>query len=133
MSSMASIVVNDGESTPVAHTFDPVRITNGDLAEWVNRAQAYQAGRENLKLSLREIAKGTVRKATVNTMIPRVVTETINGAAVSSSPDFGGAKTEFTIPLSWTKQQAKNLRVEHANALAHAIMAAAVDDGEFVW
>lgn len=130
MADNATITVNDGQSTPVAHDFDPVRI-DGDVASYQNKVATSFEGRETLKL--KHTTSPRVRTTKVDMRIPFEVEETINGVTVPKVVNFSTSKAEVIIPLSWTAAQAKNARVMLANALLSDTIGLAVDDGELVW
>lgn len=44
MSAIASIVINDGATTPLAHTFAPVNIDAAGVAKWADRAGGIALG-----------------------------------------------------------------------------------------
>lgn len=60
MPALASIVINDGQGSPAAHTFAPV-ILQGGKARWADRAPATPAG--FLTIS-REIVEPTAQRTT---------------------------------------------------------------------
>jgi hypothetical protein len=130
MANNATITINDGESTPVAHAFDPVRI-DGEIASYQNKVADTLEGRETLTLRLSKTQKVRTTKATL--LIPKVVEETVNGVSVYKTDGFATAKVEILIPINWTAAQAKNCRVLASNLLAHATTGLMVDDHEFVW
>lgn len=51
MPAIAAIAINDGVTTPLAHTFSP-ETTNGRLASWNNEAAATLAGRERITVEV---------------------------------------------------------------------------------
>lgn len=131
MADNAIISANDGQSTPVSHSFSPIKILDGSVAQYDNRAESFQLGRETLQLRCK--SSKTIRTTGIDLRMPRVVEETVNGVAVKRVVDFGSFRGEVLVPLTWTPAQAKNLRVLGANLLLHAVLAAMADDGEFVW
>lgn len=132
MADNAPIVVNDGESTPVAHTYSPVRIrSDNGKAIYENRAETYALGRESLEVGM--TASSKVRTTDIVLKVPKVVVETINGVAVPKVADYGTFKATCIVPLTWDAQDCENLRVLGANILAHATLVAMNDNGEFVW
>lgn len=130
MASNATITVNDGASTPVAHSFDPVRI-EGDVARYQNKVAAAILGRETMNMRLSASPK--VRSAAIDLRVPYLVSEVINGVTVYKVQSFAQIKSQILIPLDWTPAQAKNVRVLGANLLLHATIGLMVDEQEFVW
>ncbi len=55
---IAPIVIADGKSTPVNHTFDPVT-TNGSKGDLANRAASIPRGFEKLSLEVRQAGSST--------------------------------------------------------------------------
>lgn len=130
MASNATITVNDGASSPVAHAFDPVRI-DGDVASYQNKVADSVSGRETLALRLS--ASKNVRTSKVDLRVPKVVEETINGVTTYKVMGFATAKADILIPLDWTAAEAKNARIMLSNLLAHATVGLMVDEHEFTW
>lgn len=131
MASNAVIVLADGESTPVDHTFQPVAIKDGSVATYQNKAQTLVSGREQLVLKMK--ANGKVRTVDVHLTVPRVMTETINEVEVSTVPDFATCKATVIVPIDWPVQSCENARTLLGQAVLHAVVAAMADDAEFVW
>lgn len=130
MASNATITLNDGASTPVAHAFDPAGIY-GEVAKYQNKVAASFDGRETLQLKLKHSTK--VRTVTGDIRIPRTITETVNGVDVVRVVDYMTVRVECLIPLSWDSASAKNGRVIGSNLLANSAFALMVEQGEFVW
>jgi hypothetical protein len=125
-------VVNDGESTPVAHTFSPLGVDRRNGRNlYANFDQTYAIGRETVEFGLTTSQK--VRTVPVTMKVPRVVVETINGVAVPKVADYGLFKGECIVPLTWTDQEAKNLHVLASGVLNSTPVAAAIESGENPW
>jgi len=132
MANNAAIAVPDGESTPVTHTFSPIRINpKTGKAEYDNRAQTYANGREALSIGM--VSGSKVRTIDVVVKIPKVVTETINGVAVPKVVSYATHKITSIVPLDWSDQERKNARVVGNGIGNHATVAAMIEAGEFVW
>jgi len=78
MPALASLTVNDGETTPLAHTFVPVAVDNG-IARLKN-SDGTPIGDEIITISLRETPQKY--KGRLVLTVPTMVTETINGVSV---------------------------------------------------
>lgn len=130
MAANATITVNDGMPTPVAHAFDPISVDK-DLATYQNKSANTFDGRETLKL--RHSVGSTVRTGYIELRSPRVIDTAGGGDPVYAVADFGTVKVTFLIPKTWTVQLAENLRVEIANVLLATPVLKIVDEGEFVW
>jgi len=114
MAQAASIVVNDRESTPVAHTYAPRSITP-DLATFVETGTV-PIGERKLTLSSRK--SGSNYRVRVKLVSPVLVNETINGVSVPTVPRVSYADVTFTFADTSTLQERKNLVGMFANALA---------------
>lgn len=130
MADNATITVNDGASTPVAHAFSPTRIV-GDVASYQNKVADAVVGRESLAVRLS--SSKAVRTTKIDLRVPRLVEETINGVATYRVNGFLTAKADVIVPLDFTADEAKNGRIMLSNLLAHATIGLMVDENEFVW
>lgn len=135
MAAIAAITINDGQATPVAHTFNPVETTPIPLYRENGAAGVPLAGQSDISISLRpgSGAEG-ISKALVKLRLP--VLETVSGSTVGGytpSPRvayFMDAKIELMLPSRSTSAQRKDLRVLVANLLANAQVVAVVDNLE---
>jgi hypothetical protein len=130
MPANGTIVLADGESTPVDHTFSPMRV-RGDEASYANLSTTFVDGRETLRLN--SVVKPKLREVTTTLIVPRVLSESINGVTVDRVADFMTVKCVALVPKTWDEADITNGRVLAANALQNAIVVAAVDRGEGVW
>ncbi len=70
MPSAASLVLADGQSTPVNHTFTPIRV-DGSNATFVDRSSGIQAGYPILTSTFRDpVAKSRINKIGVRLSVP---------------------------------------------------------------
>lgn len=136
MAAIAPIVINDGQATPVAHTYNPIQ--TGELATYKRNGDTSVpvVGFESILLSLKE-ANGSseaVNRAKFTLRIP--VLETPSGGASSGyvAPPkvayFLMAQLEFILPNRSTAAQRKDLRVLCANALANSQVVALIEQLE---
>lgn len=130
MPANAPIVINDGESTPVAHTMSPMDKVAGK-STYANLATAFVDGRETVSLAMG--IKPKLREVVATLHIPRVLDETINGVTVSRVADFATLKVVGLLPKTWEEADLKNVRVLGSNLLLNAIVSAAFDRGESTW
>lgn len=114
MAQAASIVVNDRETTPVAHTFAPRRIETG-LASFVESGSV-PIGEKVLTIRWRK--SGTRYYMRVTLTAPALVVETINGVSVPSVPRVALVDATFRFDDTSTLQERKNAVGMFANALA---------------
>jgi hypothetical protein len=130
MADNVPLVVADGESTPVDHTFSPRGIT-GDTAKYVNYAVTFADGRETVSMKLSE-PKG-LQKTELVLIVPRVLDETINGVTVSRVADYATVRVSAIVPKTWDTADIKNVRVMSSNLLLESPVADAIEKGEHVW
>lgn len=140
MASQANVTINDGQATPVAHTF----YTNGAgwsdslqgiLASWVDRSATAAVGFWKLSLSFKEPGKGrknyiVVAKSEVP-VLENVTNSTVSGIAPAPMVSYNPiSKTEFSIPERSTTAARKDMLAIHRNFLANAVITSAVQDLE---
>lgn len=131
MASNATITVNDGMPTPVAHAFSPVSILDGSAAIYQNKVAASVSARETVVVKMKTNAK--VRTVNVDLKVPRAVTEVVNSVSVVTVKDFATAKATLIVPIDWDVQSCENARIILSNLLASAAIGLMVDEAEFVW
>lgn len=126
MPAIAALVINDGQGTPVAHTFSPVS-TNGSKAEWADRSPTIPSGFLQLN-QLVEAPNGsrTVHRITVGFMIP--VVATVN--SVDTVVRYSSAQLVLNIHPESTLQERKDLQAYVANYLANATVKTSVENIE---
>jgi hypothetical protein len=140
MASQANLSINDGQATPVAHTF----YTNGAgwsdslkgiLASWVDRSQAAAVGYWKASLSFKEPAKGEKNyRVAFKTEVPvleNVTNSTTSGIAPAPTVAYNPiSTTTFSIPERSTLAARKDQLAIHRNGLALSIITSAVQDLE---
>lgn len=131
MAQATSIVVNDRESTPVAHTFAP-RAVSTDLALFVESASV-PIGERKLSIASRK-TNGKYRTR-VKLENPTLVTEVVNGVNVPKVPRTAYADVTFTFDETHSLQERKNTVGMFYNALAasQTLVDASVTGLESVW
>jgi len=123
MSAIASITINDGQATPVAHTFNPIQSGNKSLyRENVSSLALIGQGIINVNTTL---DPGTgLNKVSVTMALPALEVSTgANAAGYTASPKVGytnKAVLTFLLPSRGTAAQRKDLRVLISNLLANA-------------
>jgi hypothetical protein len=113
MPAIKSLTVNDGESTPVAHTFEP-RTADSGVAVFREIGSTW-IGDNTLTILTKE-AKTNVKVRIVIGM-PVVQTETINGIDSPKAVRSAYAATEFTFDKSSSAGERANLRTILGNLL----------------
>lgn len=125
MVQLASITINDGASTPVAHTFVPV--TTDGLISSLKERVGIPVGYPGLTASVRPPVKGgEVYKEQIRLSLP--TTAVVNGVTVVDYTNFG--TIELVMNERSTTQNRKDLRVMLANALAHANVVSMIENLE---
>jgi hypothetical protein len=140
MASQANLTINDGQATPVAHTFTQNGAgwsdsLQGILASWVDRSAAAAVGFWKVSMSFKEPNKQRKNYlVVVKTEVP--VLEVVNSSTYSGitpAPTVSYnpvSKTEFSIPERSSVQARKDQLAIHRNVLANAIVTSAVNDLE---
>lgn len=129
MPAIGNITVNDGEATPVAHTFSPVT-TNGSLAKLANRAASSPIGEETLSVEvINPKATGQAYQVVLKGYDP--VTATVEG--VDQVVKYNSFELRFNLSQLSTTQEAKNLRMIAQNLLANATISAVIDSHEPIY
>jgi len=119
--SISNIVLNDGESTPVAHTFTPAG-QNGMLTTWHEVNSDLHQGSNVLTASISDPNKSRVAdQVRVKLVLNEVVEDLDTG--VFSVDYFSTVDVKATISRKASTQHGKNLRTLIANAVADAVIA----------
>lgn len=132
MAAITSIVVNDRESTPVAHTFVPRSVVNPN-GRMFARAAAVVAGDEKITLTTRVSGKRTINRVLL--VVPILSTETVGGVPISTVVRTSVVDAEFKFEDGSTAQERANVVGMFYNALAASQTAVlkTVADGEAVF
>lgn len=126
MPAIAAMSINDGQSTPVAHTFNP-QSTTGAKATWLDRSPVIPAGFKQLNHELQEPnGSRTVYRITMGFSDP-VVAE-VDGA--DTVVRYNSAEVKFNIHPSSTLQDRKDILAYVANSLANANVVTSVENLE---
>lgn len=122
MANAIDIVINDGQSTPVAHTLT-VSKTSDSQAVYYGPGLTL-IGREQLVITRREPTATVAGK--VNFKLTQPIEKTVNGVTTVDFQDL--ASLDFVMAPRSEKQHRKNLRVLMKNLLDNATVAQVVDD-----
>lgn len=122
MPAAANIVIMDGESTPVAHTFVPSKVS--DLVSTFYGPGASLAGREQLQITRREPTATVAGKVNLKLVLPTEVT--IDGVVQVVMQEL--VSLDMVLSPKGVKQKRKNVRILMSNLLQNAIIASVVDD-----
>lgn len=130
MASNASVTINDGATTPLAHVFDPAGIAD-QTARYQNRAEVLVGGRETLVATLK--GGKTVRTIEIQLRVPYVVDETMNAVTNRKVTSFATGKVVILVPVTWTPTQAKAFKGLLSNVISNPVFARMIEEDEFVW
>jgi hypothetical protein len=140
MAQLAAITLNDGEATPVAHTFNPVGIKDGGVAFWADRSGGIALGYPVVSMSLREPkGKGPRNfRLTAKVVLPvleQTSASTASGIQPGPTKAFDLiANVDMVLPERSTLAQRKDLAAFMKNFLANAtFVTAAIESQETVF
>jgi len=140
MASQANLTINDGQTTPVAHTY----YTNGAgwsdsaqaiVASWVDRSPGFAIGYWKVSVSFKEPSR-TKKNYTVLAKSSTPVLEVLNSSTYSGitpAPTVSYmpiSTTKFDIPERSSLDSRKNQLAIHRNLLANGVITSAVQDLE---
>lgn len=123
MTAFANITINDGQATPVAHTFSARRIDAG-IAKWQDTSSGIAVGFPTITATLREPLKGSknpMYKAVLKIVLP--VLEVVNSSTYSGitpAPTKAYdlvANLEIMMPERSALIDRKNIQAYIVNAL----------------
>lgn len=134
MPANSPIVIADGASTPVNHTFSPNSI-DGNIAAFKERVTGVPIGYPELTVSMRDPGKGSqVYKGQLKLVLPTVVTSTDASGKVVTTTDYTcSASAEFLLPIKSTQQNRTDIVKMLANALNEANIKKVLIDLERFW
>lgn len=138
MSAIAPLTLNDGAAVAVAHTFNPAPDVMSNLAKWVDRSGGIQLGYPMITFSLRQPTKASrANKISVKVVTPILeVTSPSTASGIQPAPTLAYnvmISTDIVLPERSTLQQRKDCFAYFKNFMAHAVMTAAVENGEPVY
>lgn len=134
MPAFGNVVINDGASTPVAHTFSPVKI-DGDVASYADRASGTPSKYNLLTAANRDPvgSNGQVSRITYTLACPVVADGTDPAVKAGTVLRTARFSCEFLIPATSTLQERKDISAFAKNLLANAIETAMVEQLEHVY
>jgi len=136
MSAFADVVINDGQTTPVAHTFKARNIVNA-VAKWQDIVGGIPVGYPTITAELRE-PKGTTRNYRLSLKVTVPVLETISGstlAGITAAPQKAYDVTFFgdiVAPERSTTASRKDALAYFKNLLSNASFVSMIQDLDFV-
>lgn len=139
MSAIANVVINDGLSTPVAHTFAPVTIDAAGVAKWADRSTGISVGFPTLSYSMKSPSGASKSyKMTAKVTLPVLEqTSPSTSSGIQPAPTVAYnliANVEMVLPERSTLQDRKNLLAFVRNYLANAaVITAGAENYETVY
>lgn len=148
MATLASITINDGQATPVAHTFVPLGPVGQDAtALLLDKTGGIAIGYPKLQYSLRaplnKVNAGLASKADrvyrarIKIDLPTMEsTSAATGTGIPPAPTVAYIHTvdcTFTLPERGTLAERKNLRAFIRNFLADTVAANLIENQEGSW
>lgn len=126
MPAIAALTINDGATTPVAHTFSPVT-TDGSLAKWADRSPSIPSGFRTMSLDVAPPSgTRTVYRVSGGFYVP--VVATVN--SVDTVVRFSSAQVVLNIHPDSTLQERKDLLAYVLNAFGLATVKTSVENLE---
>lgn len=138
MAQINSIIINDGATTPVAHTFSPIGVDEKGVF-WLEQTAPVPTnslGGKRMGISLtRPVTADSLKDARARGVVSiyEPVLEVTGNSSTGITPPATKAyelagRCNFELPLRSTKQEKKDVRVLLANALMSAAVVSVIDD-----
>lgn len=121
MPAIANLTINDGQASPVAHTF-AVGTTDGQQAKWVEKSAANSLGYFPLTYSVRLSKSATG----ANVVEIGLSTPTLDGTVTNAVARKSTASVRFNFSQAATQQEMKDLVAYVTNFLSNASVKAAI-------
>lgn len=132
MAAQATITINDGQATPVAHDFDPAGVQDG-IAVYEDRVDGIPVGYPRITLSIRKPTKGSrAYKVTLKITNP-TLEQASSGGTFVPPPTLAFndlAVVEFMLPERGTPAGRADILAYVVNALQSTPVVSAVEDLE---
>jgi hypothetical protein len=131
MTAIATIVLNDGAATPVAHTFTAAGVKNA-IATWQDVSGGYSVGFPTATMASRPPTKTSkVTKVTGKVVLP--ITEILAPSTIPSKAFDLLGTVEFVLPENASVQNRKDLIAYMKNFLASTPFTDAVHNLAVTW
>lgn len=130
MATRANIVVNDGASTPVAHTYNPLGKPAGSEYEfYVERVSGKPEFQSEIRIKTQQPSKsGQPYKVLVTLIQPK----TVNVSGIDTLDRQSRIDLTFTVGSKSVTQDRKDLRIMLANLLVNSQIVGIVDNLETI-
>jgi hypothetical protein len=116
MPAITSFTANDGETTPVTHTFTPKVIDPQGVAHFVE-AGSVPLEDKRASVSINRTKDNNNLKVVYNLAWPIVQTQTVNGITSPALIRTGYVSMTLTVSPTSTMQERKNLLYTFANSI----------------
>lgn len=138
MTAFASIAINDGQTTPVAHTFSPVKIDASGVATLADRSGGIAIGFPIITLSVRAPSKTSRNYKVIGKVLVPTLEVTSPSTATGIQPQPTKAYDlmgyfEFVLPERSTVAERKDLLAYVKNLLANTNVVSAVETFETIY
>jgi len=146
MPAFAAMTINDGQGTPVAHTFNPIKIDNNGVALHQDQSGGVPIGYLSYSVSLRspaaprngDVSSANVRVYRVMITCDKPVLETLGTSGSGYTPPptvayVARAKSEFIFPERSVTQDRKDIRAYLYNSLNLTYVKSVVEDLQAIW
>lgn len=138
MAAIATISLNDGQATPVAHSFVPAPDLISNLPRWEDKSGGIALGYPYITLGMRRPNKASrAYKLSTKVVTPVLeVTSPSTATGIQPAPTLAYnlmAVTDIVLPERSTLAQRKDLLAFYRNFHANAVVTSAVQDFEAVW
>lgn len=131
MPAIGNITINDGQATPVSHTFGVVT-TDGKIASYADRSGGIPAEFPLIKISS-TVPTGTQRyfRVEMSISMPKSAVDPQTGKSYIARQTQ--SRHVFTLPETGVLQERKDILAYSKNLLALALTTSMVQDLEAVW
>lgn len=133
---VANIVLADGQSTPVNHTFVPTRMSSGSGFVFEDRVAGVKAGYNTIRVEARVNSDDTTKVDVVLTVPRLAVTSPSSGSGIQPNPVRAYAelaRITVTRPSALEQSVANDAYAYLKNLVNHAQFIAWVRDGSTPW
>lgn len=131
MGNITTLTLNDGQATPVAHSFEPTRVGE-TLAIYHDKVSGVMAGYPSVSLGNRlPVKENGNYKVTARIRIPVLETAATAASGFTPGPTVAyqlSANVDFVIPARATSAERDDLLAYTANLLDNAVVVSAVED-----
>lgn len=125
MPAIANLSINDGQSTPVAHTF-AVGTTDGQNAKWLEKTAAASTGYYSLTYGVRLGKTPTA----ANVVEVSIIMPTLDGTSLNGVMRKSSASLRINFAQSASQQEMKDMVAYLTNFLSNVNVKAAIPNLE---